>query len=105
MTPNAAPRVPATAPHATKPSPTTRRGGKAALGPPDAPPAPPAWPERMYLVMVTLKFDFTPPRLHGIPVVFDTRPVIGYMPLYATREDAEREHPGKQVLEVYRHAR
>ena len=40
------------------------------------------------------------PESFPILVQISVAPFVGYLPVYATREEAEREHPGIQVVEI-----
>lgn len=59
----------------------------------------PPTPRTMYVVMVILDNScFTTKFPISIRVVVP--PAVGYLPIYPTREDAEREWPNREILEI-----
>lgn len=52
----------------------------------------------MFVVLVLQDFEVV--GTLRFPVKLDFAPMVGYLPVYATREDAEREFPGHPVAEI-----
>jgi len=54
----------------------------------------------MWIVMRMQDFEFEPSRVMGLAVKIDSGKMIGYLPVYATREDAEAEYPDGPFAQV-----
>ena len=54
----------------------------------------------MWIVMRMQDFEFEPSRVMGLAVKIDSGKMIGYLPVYATREDAKADFPDGPFAEV-----
>jgi len=53
----------------------------------------------MWLVLVLAKFEFEPAG-YPLPIRLDPGKMIGFSPIYETKEDALEEYPDAKLMEI-----